>query len=190
MAALHCDGMSKETPTNDKSSAEGVQASPAPEQEGKARWSKPVRRPGQIWPIYKNYAEEFFRDPRNSKTTGGKISQLQLEPEEVWLNDIHVVHATLREDGSVRRLSIRRLDWAAATDWREKQEIKNHICGPDIEAVELFPADSRVVDTQNWFHLWVLPPGESFSFGFKDGRKSDERHYDVQRPFERREGEA
>jgi hypothetical protein len=52
-------------------------------------------------------------------------------------------------------LIINRLDWDACDDWREFQQIKNELVGPEYEAVELFPAESRLVDTSNTYHLWV-----------------------------------
>lgn len=67
-------------------------------------------------------------------------------------------------------LSIKRLDKAAVHDWRELQRIKTVMCGPEREALELYPAESRLVDTSNQFHLWVMPAGERFAFGWDDGR--------------------
>jgi hypothetical protein len=52
-------------------------------------------------------------------------------------------------------LIINRHDWEACDDWRDFQQIKNEIVGPEYEAVELFPAESRLVDTSNTYHLWV-----------------------------------
>jgi len=36
------------------------------------------------------------------------------------------------------------------------QEIKNQICGCEAEGVELYPAESRLVDQANQYHIWVL----------------------------------
>lgn len=56
------------------------------------------------------------------------------------------VHLTLRNrDGSVRH------------DWRDFQRIKNELVGPEAEGVEIYPAESRLVDTANHYHLWVFP---------------------------------
>lgn len=51
-------------------------------------------------------------------------------------------------------------------DWREFQRVKNEIVGPEREAVELYPAESRLVDTSNEFHLYALPDGDRFPFGW------------------------
>jgi hypothetical protein len=36
----------------------------------------------------------------------------------------------------------------------------------------LYPAESRIVDTANQYHLWVIEtPGIKFPLGFDEGRK-------------------
>lgn len=67
-------------------------------------------------------------------------------------------------------LSIRRDDREPIRDWRHMQAIKNQICGKDREGVELYPADARLVDTANQFHLWVMRSDFVFPFGFMEGR--------------------
>lgn len=51
-------------------------------------------------------------------------------------------------------------------DWREFQRIKNEVCGLEREAIELYPADSRLVDTSNEYHLWVAAEGTQLDVGF------------------------
>lgn len=58
--------------------------------------------------------------------------------------------------GRIWHLSIRRNDNQPMRDWRELQRIKNELTHPEADAVELFPAESRKVDTANQFHLWVF----------------------------------
>jgi hypothetical protein len=74
------------------------------------------------------------------------------------------------EDGPVRlwQLSIKDLENTARHDWRDFQRIKNELCGPECEACEVYPAESRLVDTSNQFYLWVLPGGKRFPFGFEE----------------------
>ena len=55
-------------------------------------------------------------------------------------------------------ISIKSLDGSARHDWRDFQQIKNELAGPDWEAIEVYPAEDRLVDTCNQFHLWCLPP--------------------------------
>jgi hypothetical protein len=89
---------------------------------------------------------------------------------EVWLNDKYVVHVRRRESGSVSSLSIRRQDRSWPRDWRDFQRIKNEIAGSEVEAFELYPAESRLVDTANQFWLWVCEPDDFMDVGFFDGR--------------------
>lgn len=59
-------------------------------------------------------------------------------------------------DGDPTQITIQRFDESPARDWRHLQQIKDEVCGPEFEAVELFPAQSRVVDMTNTTHLWVF----------------------------------
>lgn len=88
-------------------------------------------------------------------------------------------------------LSIRRNDRQAAHDWRHFQRIKNEVIGPEFEGVELYPAESRLADTSNQYHLWVLQDEKvRFPFGFegrcvKDHDPQKEAMANTkQRPFE------
>lgn len=75
------------------------------------------------------------------------------------------------EDGFGRPifvLSVRREDRKALMDWRDLQWIKNQILGPEVEAVQLFPAESRLVDTSNQYYLFAYDEGQTFPFGFSD----------------------
>jgi hypothetical protein len=48
-----------------------------------------------------------------------------------------------------------------------QQRIKNELVGKEHEAVELYPAESRKVDSSNQYHLWVLvEKGLKFPFGY------------------------
>ena len=94
---------------------------------------------------------------------------IPLEPgSEMWGNDLYSV---LVYRGPVTHLSYHRVDRAPIRDWRHAQNIKNDICGPDSEAVELYPAEDRLVDMSNQYHLWVIPAGDRFPFGFDEGRQ-------------------
>jgi hypothetical protein len=53
-------------------------------------------------------------------------------------------------------LSIKRIDKEPIMDWRDLQAIKSQLCGDEAEAIQLFPAESRKVDTSNQYHLWVF----------------------------------
>ena len=59
--------------------------------------------------------------------------------------------------GPYVHLTIRSADGSARHDWRDFQRIKNELVGEEAEGVELYPAESRLVDTANHYHLWVFP---------------------------------
>lgn len=78
--------------------------------------------------------------------------------------------STVEEDGRgipMTWLSIRRNDRKHLSDWRHLQQIKNALCGPEREAANLHPAESRLMDTSNQTHLWVMPEGFLFPFGYQ-----------------------
>lgn len=98
-----------------------------------------------------------------------------LRRSEFWLNDVYQVQVDKETEGNtsamrVWHLSIKRLDKQPIHDWRDLQEIKNQICGSEVEALELYPAESRLMDVANQFHLWALPDGERIPFGYQTAR--------------------
>jgi hypothetical protein len=88
---------------------------------------------------------------------------------EVWVNDRYVVLWRPEHDQGWGWLSIRTHTRSARHDWREFQRIKDEVAGPEREAVELYPRASRIVDTANQFHLFVLPEGKQLGVGFDAG---------------------
>lgn len=109
----------------------------------------------------------------------------------VFKNDKYQAMVTERcMDGALGPLTwitIRRLDSAPVHDWRDLQRIKNDICGAEREAVEIYPAESRLVDTNNNYHLFVLPEGMRMPFGYTKrdvSDKLDPRNANKQRPFD------
>jgi hypothetical protein len=90
--------------------------------------------------------------------------------DEIWINDLYqvVVH---RHEGGLVHLNIRRRDGYPGRDWRHFQQIKNELVGPECEGVEIYPAESRLTDTSNKYHLWcIADPAFRFPFGFLDRR--------------------
>ncbi len=66
-------------------------------------------------------------------------------------------------------ISIRRNDREPIHDWSDLQRIKNEIVGPENEAVELYPAESRLLDAANQFHMFVLEDAKiRFPFGYEE----------------------
>lgn len=86
---------------------------------------------------------------------------------ETWVNDLYQVEVRRYPDERMAHINIRRRDGWPGRDWRHFQQIKNEICGPECEAIELYPAESRLVDTSNKYHLWAsLDPEFRFPVGF------------------------
>jgi hypothetical protein len=88
-------------------------------------------------------------------------------------------------------LSIKRLDKnpVGIAHFRDFQQIKNDLVGPECEAVEIYPAETRLVDTSNQYHLWVFKsPTFRLPFGFNDRRMviEDSTRTTKQRPLERK----
>ncbi len=113
-----------------------------------------------------------------------------IEPtDEIWVNSRYQVHKRQvggTDTGAIWMLSIKRRDKEALHDWRDLQRIKNELCGPEMEAVELYPAESRLVDTANQYYLWVFA-GMRFPFGFEERMIAEDPPIGAkQRPFEER----
>lgn len=87
-----------------------------------------------------------------------------IERVEVWGNDLYEATVQYLNTGWAY-ISLKRLDRHAIRDWRHLQSIKNELVGSEREAVELFPAESRLMDESNQYHLWVLPEDTPWPFG-------------------------
>jgi len=98
-----------------------------------------------------------------------------LRQQAVYMNDRYQVNV-LRVPmpfgpacGDIAWLSIKRRDKAPMHDWRALQEIKNRIVGPEHEGFEIYPAESRLVDAANQYHVWVfLDPRVRLPVGFRE----------------------
>lgn len=91
---------------------------------------------------------------------------------EVWSNDEYECqvsylgeHLERPRDGFLH-LSIKHRTRRPVRDWRHFQAIKNDVVGPEREAVELYPAESRLIDGANQYHLWVFPTDTPFPLGY------------------------
>jgi hypothetical protein len=112
---------------------------------------------------------------------------------EFWVNDLYQVQLR-RFDGEIPvvHLNIRRRDGRVIfRDWRHFQAIKNQLVGPECEGVELYPAESRLSDTSNKYHLWcIADPSFRFPFGMhgrdvingKGGSKAGHRQRPISEP--------
>lgn len=73
-----------------------------------------------------------------------------------------------RDGASYAMLQICRSDGGSVVDWRDLQAIKSEVLGAEWEAVEIFPAESRLKDPSNARYLWASSRG--VPFGLPGGR--------------------
>lgn len=101
----------------------------------------------------------------------------------LWVNSIITASVNIHEQkggGRMAYINYHRNDRAPIRDWRIGQKIKNQLAGPDWEAVELYPAEDRVVDTSNEYHLYAFD-GE-LPFGFSTGERATQAQLDEHLP--------
>jgi hypothetical protein len=146
---------------------------------------KPGSKLTQKKPDWTPFEEAFAIPPTELKYTelarvaGLSVEEIkacyaeQKEGERIFKNNLYQVSIRDRTHGDVGiwHLSIRRLDRAAVHDWRHFQRIKNELVGPEYEGIELYPAESRLVDSANQYHLWVFKDeAQRWPVGFNDKR--------------------
>jgi hypothetical protein len=104
----------------------------------------------------------------------------QLPNDTIYLNSRYQVNVRKYRCpdpfGDCYELSVKTRDKAPVHDWRDLQRIKNELMGEDVEAVEVYPSEKRLVDTANQYYLYAFPElktsaGElqrCFPFGFRE----------------------
>lgn len=115
----------------------------------------------------------------------------KLKQDEIWVSKALDVQVNLDKNpphgfpGECWHLSIKHLDKRPLHDWRILQEVKNQLVGRECEAIELYPAEARVVDTSNQYHLFAFPDPEiRIPCGWQTGGKIENPGGGaVQRPF-------
>jgi hypothetical protein len=85
---------------------------------------------------------------------------------EVWRNSRYFVEVTRIPvealDVPVIHLQIESNDHRPIHNWRDFQRIKTEILGEEEEALELYPAESCLVDDRNAYHLWSISGSNNF----------------------------
>jgi hypothetical protein len=143
----------------------------------KDRW-QPLVRANSVKPLTNAHIETI-------RQLGGEEAVRKLKAEaatEYWINDLYQV-AVHRYDADffpveqpMVQLNIRRRDGKPIfRDWRHFQRIKNELVGPECEGVEIYPAESRLVDTSNKFSIWCFTnPEMRVPFGWFQRDVSDD----------------
>lgn len=148
---------------------------------------KPLQPAVSMPPKWTTWAAAMFKSTGLAMDALKAIYEDEFINGETWMNGQYVVIKKAESPTGATHLSIRRVDRRPCRDWRDFQAIKNQLCGPEREAIELYPAESRVVDTANQFHLWVMPEGVKLPIGWRIGMKSGPDNIipgAVQRPFD------
>ena len=102
----------------------------------------------------------YIRDGMSHEDAEATVAHLLRDM--IFVNDIYQVNMQLvpAQPASgwpeMWHLSIKRRDKKIIRDWRHLQRIKNELVVPEHEGMELFPAESRLVDSANQYHLWVM----------------------------------
>src|ERR1019366_9192244 len=85
---------------------------------------------------------------------------------EVWRNSRYFVEVTRIPvealDVPVIHLQVESNDHRPIHNWRDFQRIKTEILGEEEEALELYPAESCLVDDRNAYHLWSISGSNNF----------------------------
>ena len=86
--------------------------------------------------------------------------RLALQGSRFFVNNFYqvTVKPVASGTGPMYQLAVQRNDGAAVHDWRELQKIKNLLVGEEAEAVELYPAESRLLDVANVYYLYTPVP--------------------------------
>lgn len=114
--------------------------------------------------FFKGYCQGRIPDLFERMILVERLVQAAWAPQ-VFVNNIYRVQ--VRREPPLMHLTIVRWDGQPCTNWSHFQQIKNELAGPECEAVELFPAESRLVDMDHEYHLWVnVDPSFRFPFGY------------------------
>lgn len=102
--------------------------------------------------------------PKSKHVAGiGWLSEMDRAFTDVENRYVVMIRTIQTDWGQVEHACIRN---AESTDipWSEKQRIKNELFGRERAAVEVFPAESKLVDAAMMYHLWILPEKMSLPF--------------------------
>lgn len=97
-----------------------------------------------------------------------------IKRDHIYLNNLYQVNVRVMEPQTegiiITHLSIKLRTKDIIKDWRHFQLIKNQLCGEESLAIEIYPPESKLVDTANQYHLWVFPPeyNDVFNFMFQE----------------------
>lgn len=116
-----------------------------------------------IEPVIAAFVDIAGMSPEASRAEAERLRDLP-----TYLSTDGRYQVQVRDTDAYVHLSIKRVDREPVRDWRDLQAIKNALVGEQCEAVELFPAENRLVDSANQYHLFAIrDPDYRFPFGFE-----------------------
>jgi hypothetical protein len=136
----------------------------------KPSW-RPLQRANLLQEFTEADVQEAMRLTGADRATAIAALEAETRGVEYWINDIYQVAlrrlAVAPGSTPMIHLNIRRRDGKPILrDWRHFQRIKNELIGEECEAVEIYPAESRLNDTSNKYHLWCFAdPAFRLPFG-------------------------
>lgn len=95
---------------------------------------------------------------------------------EIWRSRDFLVHLYRKPFPIPLRLSINRTminddgNWVDGITWDDIQRLKREAGFGDRDAVEVYPADSDIVNVANIRHLWIMPVAIPWAWG-GDGKQ-------------------
>ena len=137
---------------------------------------KPQKAPRREWtpferalPMHKEEARAVDPKAYDAMLAEFDSGECVLFHNSMFHVHLRYLHGAGNKDGWLH-LSIRHNDRRPVRDWRQFQRIKNELAGDEREALEIYPAETRLIDEANSYHLWVMPKGEKVPVGWDVGR--------------------
>jgi hypothetical protein len=99
-----------------------------------------------------------------------------------WVN-VRFLHAKDSSIPAIMHITVCRRDRCQLVPFRDVMRMKRELFHPEIELVELFPAESRLADAANDYHYWgVWSTDYKFTIGYQN-RIVSENNATLQTPF-------
>jgi len=162
------------------------------------------------WELRMNGFEQHGRTPKefiawgmsmgHTRKSAKKWMRLLRDTVECWYSadgkfKVARQELTIENRGDLLHVDAEGVTWlsiriengkAYMRDWKDFQAIKNDLCSPTREGFELYPSEERLHDTDNVYHMWVLPEGQRNPVGWID---RDVDYSTKNSPFQRAEDE-
>src|SRR5262249_13701026 len=120
-------------------------------------WFDPTRDSDALAAVMRAAAEQYLESGPDLTGEWEPLCPVSVEEDGVEVGKKHPYPAGVGAHAEPIQfhLAIFRNDRQPVHDWRDLQRVKNDICGPEAEACEIYPAESRLCDRANTYHLWV-----------------------------------